>query len=108
MGGHKVPCEFNLEKKDPSLENNDQLTKDEKLSDEKFTNGLTQEIKLRGKNCPMILFFEMMIWNSKEMPMNQWVCYSKIKNMRNYGCRTKFLVMSLKLNTHAGYLNLMI
>ena len=56
-----MPCEFNLEKKDPSLENNDQLTKDEKLSDEKFTNGLTQEIKLGGKNCPMILFFEMMI-----------------------------------------------
>jgi hypothetical protein len=49
LEGHKVPCEFNLEKKDPSLENNDQLTKDERLSDEKFTNGLTQEIKLEGQ-----------------------------------------------------------
>ena len=44
-----MPCEFNLEKKNPSLEINDQLTKDEKLSDEKFTNGLTQEINLKGQ-----------------------------------------------------------
>jgi hypothetical protein len=32
--GHKVPCEFNLEKKDPSLENNDQFTKDDEESEE--------------------------------------------------------------------------
>ena len=31
------------------MENNDQFIKDEKLSDEKFTNGLTQEIKLGGQ-----------------------------------------------------------
>ena len=93
LGGHKMPYDFNLEKIDFSLENNDQFTKDDeksetkslnwsdinpsddltqeckmpydlhfekndfsmendqsakdkKLSDEKFTNDLTQEIKL--------------------------------------------------------------
>jgi hypothetical protein len=115
LGGHKMPYDFNLEKIDFSLENNDQFTKDDEesetkslnwsdinpsddltqeckmpydlhfekndfsmendqfakdkeLGDEKFTNDLTQEIKLGGgggggggKKCPMILFLEMMI-----------------------------------------------
>ena len=36
-----MPYEVNLEKNDFSMENNDQLTKDEKFSDEKFINDLT-------------------------------------------------------------------
>ena len=43
-----MPCEVNLEKNDFSMENNDQLAKDEEFSDEKFTNDLTQELKLVG------------------------------------------------------------
>ena len=41
LGGHEVPCEFNLEKNDISMKNNDQLVKDEVISDVKFTNDLT-------------------------------------------------------------------
>ncbi len=36
-----MPYEVNLEKNDFSMENNDQLAKDEEFSDEKFTNDLT-------------------------------------------------------------------
>ena len=43
-----MTCEVNLEKNDFSMENNDQLAKDEEISDEKFTNDLTQELKLVG------------------------------------------------------------
>ena len=64
-----MPCEVNLEKNDFSMENNDQLAKDKEFSDEKFTNGLTQELKLLGHKCPMILFLE----NGKKMPKNQWI-----------------------------------
>jgi hypothetical protein len=46
LGGHEMPCEVNLEKNDFSMENNDQLAKDEEFNDEKFTNDLTQELKL--------------------------------------------------------------
>ena len=42
LGIHEMPCEVNLEKNDFSMENNDQLAKDEEFSDEKFTNDLTQ------------------------------------------------------------------
>jgi hypothetical protein len=158
LGGHKMPYDFNLEKTNFSLENNDQFTKDDEesetksmkwsdinplddltqeckmpydlhfekndfsmendqsakdkeLSDEKFTNDLTQEIKLEGQELSydFILGDDDLKWqgNANE---SMGFCYSKIKtkHMRNYGCRTKFLVMSLKLNTHAGYLNLMI
>ena len=41
-----MPCEVNLEKNDFSMENNDKLAKDEEFSNEKFTNYLTQELKL--------------------------------------------------------------
>jgi hypothetical protein len=41
-----VSYDFNLE--NFSMKNNDQLVKDEKLSDEKFTYNLTQELKLVG------------------------------------------------------------
>jgi hypothetical protein len=40
-----MPYDLHLEKNDFSMEN-DQFVKGEELSDEKFTNGLTQEIKL--------------------------------------------------------------
>ena len=43
-----MPREVNLEKNDFSMENNDQLAKDEEFSDEKFTNDLIQELKLVG------------------------------------------------------------
>jgi hypothetical protein len=43
-----VSYDFNLEKNDFSMKNNDQLVKDEELSDEKFTTNLTQELKLVG------------------------------------------------------------
>ena len=43
-----MTCEVNLEKNDFSMENNDQLAKDEEFSDEKFTNDLTKELKLVG------------------------------------------------------------
>ena len=33
LGGHEVPYDFNLEKNDFSIETNDQLAKDEELSD---------------------------------------------------------------------------
>jgi hypothetical protein len=49
LGGHEIPCEVNLEKNDFSMENSDQLAKDEEFSDEKFTNDLTQELKLMGQ-----------------------------------------------------------
>ena len=45
---HEVSYDFNLEKNDFSMKNNDQLVKDEELSDEKFTTNLTQELKLVG------------------------------------------------------------
>ena len=44
-----MPCEVNLEKNDFSMENNNQLAKDEVFSDEKFTNDLIQELKLVGQ-----------------------------------------------------------
>ena len=44
-----MPCEVNFEKNDFSMENNHQLAKDEEFSDEKFTNDLTQELKLVGQ-----------------------------------------------------------
>ena len=49
LGGHEMPWEVNLEKNDFFMENNDQLAKDEESSDEKFTNELTQELKLVGQ-----------------------------------------------------------
>ena len=64
-----MPCEVNLEKNDFSMENNDQLAKDEEFSDEKFTNDLTQELKFVGNKCLMILFLE----NGKKVPKNQWI-----------------------------------
>ena len=57
LGGHEVPCEFNLEKNDLSMENNDQLAKDEEISDEKFTNDLTQELKLVGQQMSYDFIF---------------------------------------------------
>jgi hypothetical protein len=38
LGGHEIPCEFNLEKNGFYMKNNDQLGKDEEISDEKLTN----------------------------------------------------------------------
>ena len=57
LGGHEVPCEFNLEKNDFSMENNDQLAKDEEFSDEKFTNDLTQELKFVGQQMSYNFIF---------------------------------------------------
>ena len=42
-----MPYDLHFEKNDFSMEN-DQSAKDKELSDEKFTNDLTQEIKLKG------------------------------------------------------------
>jgi hypothetical protein len=66
LGGHKMSCEVNLEKNYFSMENNDQLAKDEEFSDEKFTNDLTQELKLVGQQ--MSYDFIMGEWqeNAKE------------------------------------------
>jgi hypothetical protein len=44
----KMPYDLHFEKNDFSMEN-DQSAKDKELSDEKFTNDLTQEIKLGGQ-----------------------------------------------------------
>jgi hypothetical protein len=52
-----MPCEVNLEKNDFSMENNDQFAKGEKLSDEKFTNDLTQELKLVGQQMSYDFIF---------------------------------------------------
>ena len=52
-----MPCEFNLAKNDFSMENNDQLAKDEQFSDEKFTNELTQELKLVGQQMSYDFIF---------------------------------------------------
>ena len=49
LWGHEMSCEVNLEKNDFSMENNDQLAKDKEFNDEKFTNDLTQELKLVGQ-----------------------------------------------------------
>ena len=49
LGWYEIPCEVNLEKNDFSMENNDQLVKDEEFSGEKFTNELTQELKFVGQ-----------------------------------------------------------
>ena len=49
-----------LRKHDFSIEN-DQSVKDKELSDEKFINDLTQEIKLGGQELSYDLFLEMMI-----------------------------------------------
>ena len=43
-----MPYDLHFEKNDFSMEN-DQSAKDKELSDEKFTNDLTQEIKLGGQ-----------------------------------------------------------
>ena len=56
--GHEMPCEFNLEKNDFSMENNDQLAKDEEFSDEKFTNDLTQELKFVGQQMSYDFIFD--------------------------------------------------
>jgi hypothetical protein len=61
LGGHKMPYDFNLEKTDFSLENNDQFTKDDEESETKSMNwsdinpldDLTQECKM-----PYDLHFE--------------------------------------------------
>ena len=37
------------------------------------TNSLTQELKLEGTKCPMILVLRSIILK-KKLPMNQWVC----------------------------------
>jgi hypothetical protein len=93
---------------------NDRSAKDKELSDEKFTNDLTQEKNSGGKNCLMNLFLENIILNGKNMPMNQWVkkthhflCfYLRIRDMSIYGCPTKFLfiLISLKLSIYIGFL----
>jgi hypothetical protein len=44
----KMPYDLHFEKNDFSMEN-DQYAKDKELSDEKFINDLTQEIKLGGQ-----------------------------------------------------------
>ena len=44
----KMPYDLHFEKNDSSIEN-DQFAKDRELSDERFTNDLTQKIKLRGQ-----------------------------------------------------------
>ena len=49
LEGYEMPCEVNLGKNDFSIENNDQLAKDKEFRDEKFTNDLTQELKLMGQ-----------------------------------------------------------
>ena len=66
LGGHEMPCEVNLEKNDFSMENNDQFAKDEKLSDEKFTNDLTQEFKLVGQQISYDFIFGEWQENAKK------------------------------------------
>ena len=67
-----MPCEVNLEKNDFSMENNDQLAKDKEFSDEKFTNGLTQELKLLGQQMSYDFIFGEWQKNAKEsMDMNK-------------------------------------
>ena len=72
LGGHEMSCEVNLEKNDFSMENNDQLAKDKEFSDEKFTNGLTQELKLLGQQMSYDFIFGEWQKNAKEsMDMNK-------------------------------------
>ena len=52
-----MPCEFNLKKNEFSMENNGQLAKDEEISDEKFTNDLTQELKFVGQQMSYNFIF---------------------------------------------------
>ena len=61
-----MPREVNLEKNDFSMENNDQLAKDEEFSDEKFTNDLTQELKLMGQQMSYDFILEEWQENAKE------------------------------------------
>ena len=57
LGWYEIPCEVNLEKNDFSMENNDQLVKDEEFSGEKFTNELTQELKFVGQQMSYDFIF---------------------------------------------------
>jgi hypothetical protein len=61
-----MPYEVNLEKNDFSMKNNDQLAKDEECSDEKFTNDLTQELKLVGQQMSYDFIFGEWQENAKE------------------------------------------
>jgi hypothetical protein len=106
-------CEFNLEKNYFSMEDNDQLAKDEVFSDKKFTNDLTQEIKLVGQQ--MSYYFILTEWQeiakeSMELnkPLDLMFLFLKTKHMKIGGCQTKFLLLSLKLSTHYGYVDLII
>ena len=66
LGIHEMPCEVNLEKNDFSMENNDQLDKNEEFSDEKFTNDLTQKLKLMGQQMFYDFIFGDWQENAKE------------------------------------------
>ena len=68
LGGHEMSCEVNLEKNDFPIESSDQLAKDEEFSDEKFTNGLTQELKLVGQQ--MSYNFILGEWQKKCQRIN--------------------------------------
>ena len=61
-----MPREVNFEKNDFSMENNDQLAKDEEFSDEKFINDLTQESKLVRQQISYDFIFEKQQENAKE------------------------------------------
>jgi hypothetical protein len=61
-----------LRKNDFSIENNDQLAKDEEFSDEKFTNDLTQELKLVGQQMSYDFILGEWQENTKGS-MDQWI-----------------------------------
>ena len=61
-----------LRKNDFSMENNDQLAKDEEFSDEKFTNDLTQELKLVGQQMSYDFILGEWQENAKGS-MDQWI-----------------------------------
>ena len=66
LGGHEVPYDFNLEKNYFSIENNDLLAKDEEFGNEKFTNNLTQELKLVGQQ----MSYDLVLENGKKVLRN--------------------------------------
>ena len=69
-----MPYDFNLEKTDFSLENNDQFTKDDEESETKSMkwsdinplDDLTQELKLRGHKMPYDFNLEKTDFSLKE------------------------------------------
>ena len=108
LGIHEMPCEVNFEKNDFFMENNDQLDKNKEFSDEKFTNDLTQELKLMGQQMSYDFILGEWQENVKESmdinkPLDSMFLFEN-KAYENWWMSNQ-VSMFLKLNAHNGCLD---